>query len=391
MRHLKPYYIFTIAIIMVFFCGFLISMKTANGASMIERLKGLILLQVEQNGESWYVYPQKETRFYLGRPADAFDIMRYQGLGITNEDLAKIPVAGTSWTINSAMRDRVVGRILLQVEDNGEAWYVYPENEKRYYLGRPADAFSIMRSLGLGITDSDLTQLTIDPDSMERIATPDTSEEEPENPGWVWDETPPVLTNFMVEFGEYNSETGKAGDYYFEPMLEKVFGGFGRTVQDQDGQPKVLPTNDMFVSADTSIVSPLDAEVVMVTYQKDTEDYEVHVRPTFNSVWLINFDHITNLSSFIVEGANITAGQLLGNGSPWFGDSYLIELMITRDLNGSAEGYCPYDFMSSSLKASFESNLSALMSDWEAFKGDSTIYDESAYVKPGCLTNTAPG
>jgi hypothetical protein len=389
---LKRIYTYTLPplLIVIFLFGTLLITDTAFGATLMERLKGYILLQVEQNGESWYVHPAKDTRFYLGRPADAFDIMRFQGLGIANEDLNKIPVAGTSWEINSAMRDRVVGRILLQVEENGEAWYVYPENEKRYYLGRPADAFSIMRSLGLGITDNDLDQLTIDPDSMDIIVAPDTPEEEPDDPGWVWDETPPVLENFMVDFGTYNSETGKAGDYDFDIRLEKVFGDFGRTVQNELGEPKILPQMDMFVSSDTDIVSPMDAEVVMVTYQEDTEDYEVHVRPSFNSVWLVNFDHLKNLSSFIVEGANITAGQFLGNPSPW-GYFFLIELMITRDLGDGAVGYCPYDFMSSSLKESFESNLDTLMSDWETFKGDTTIYDESAYVKPGCLTSTAPG
>jgi hypothetical protein len=53
------------------------------------------------------------------------------------------------------------GRILLQVEKNGEAWYVYPPEKRRYYLGRPADAFQIMRELGLGISDRDLDQIAV--------------------------------------------------------------------------------------------------------------------------------------------------------------------------------------------------------------------------------------
>lgn len=55
--------------------------------------------------------------------------------------------------------DRVVGRILLQVEEHGEAWYVYPEDKKHYYLGRPADAFQIMREHGLRIANKDLAQI----------------------------------------------------------------------------------------------------------------------------------------------------------------------------------------------------------------------------------------
>jgi len=46
------------------------------------------------------------------------------------------------------------------VESHGEAWYVYPIDGLRYYLGRPDDAFSIMRQLGLGITNKDLATIS---------------------------------------------------------------------------------------------------------------------------------------------------------------------------------------------------------------------------------------
>ncbi|MFA6551772.1 MAG: hypothetical protein WCV41_04565 [Patescibacteria group bacterium] len=59
-----------------------------------------------------------------------------------------------------AASERLSGKILLDVERNGEGWYVYPENKKRYYLGRPDDAFKIMRELGLGITNADLAKIS---------------------------------------------------------------------------------------------------------------------------------------------------------------------------------------------------------------------------------------
>ena len=37
--------------------------------------------------------------------------------------------------------DHVLGKILLDVEQNGEAYYIYPKDKKAYYLGRLADAF----------------------------------------------------------------------------------------------------------------------------------------------------------------------------------------------------------------------------------------------------------
>ncbi|MEA2088394.1 MAG: serine protease, partial [Patescibacteria group bacterium] len=50
--------------------------------------------------------------------------------------------------VDNNLSKRVSGNILLQVEKNGEGWYVYPDNKKKYYLGRPADAFNVMRKLG---------------------------------------------------------------------------------------------------------------------------------------------------------------------------------------------------------------------------------------------------
>ncbi len=142
----------------IFVALFLIPVFT-NAETIEERLSGRILLQVEDNGEAWYVYPNDLKRYYLGRPYDAWNIMRSLGQGITNADLAQIPTDSDSWDGPEGMIDRLKGYILLQVEDNGEAWYVSPVNGKRYYLGRPDDAFSVMRFLGLGATTSDIFQI----------------------------------------------------------------------------------------------------------------------------------------------------------------------------------------------------------------------------------------
>ncbi len=134
----------------------------SHAATVAERVSGYIVLQVEKNGEAWYVYPKDLRRYYLGRPDDAFSIMRRLGLGITNANLAKIPVAGSKDAGDATLRSKLSGYILIQVEKNGEAWYVYPKTKQRYYLGRPADAYTIMRNLGVGITNADLAQIPAD-------------------------------------------------------------------------------------------------------------------------------------------------------------------------------------------------------------------------------------
>lgn len=59
-----------------------------------------------------------------------------------------------SW--NGKAPIKLSGKILIKVEDSGKAYYVNPADLQTHYLGRPADAFYIMRYLGLGITNKDL-------------------------------------------------------------------------------------------------------------------------------------------------------------------------------------------------------------------------------------------
>lgn len=140
---------FIIFLILIFVLG-LTPINFSNATSIATRLKGRILLQIESNGEAWYVNPDNEKRYYLGRPADAFQVMRKLGLGISNNDFN---------SFNGYAPSRLSGKILLKVEDSGKAYYVNPLDLKMHYLGRPADAFNIMRNLGLGISDNDLLQI----------------------------------------------------------------------------------------------------------------------------------------------------------------------------------------------------------------------------------------
>ncbi len=149
----------------VAFVSQIVIAQPAHALTMAERVYGRILLQTQQHGEGWYVDPVTKQRTFLGRPADAFRVMREFGLGITNANLAKIPVYTETRAGDVVFVNRLKGRILLQVEAHGEAWYVSPVNGKRYFLGRPADAFALMRNLGLGITDANLTLIPVHPNS----------------------------------------------------------------------------------------------------------------------------------------------------------------------------------------------------------------------------------
>ncbi len=132
----------------LFFCLY----KIVLAEDLSAQLKGRILLQVESHGEAWYINPDNGQRYYLGRPADAFNLMRTLGLGISNADFDKY---------SGAAPKRLAGKILLKVQDKGQAYYVNPVDLKFHYLGRPADAFAIMKMLGLGISNQNLNKIAV--------------------------------------------------------------------------------------------------------------------------------------------------------------------------------------------------------------------------------------
>jgi hypothetical protein len=183
-----------------------------RGGTLLNRLQGYILLQVEDHGEAWYVDNTSRKRFYMKDGPVAYEMLRKFGLGITNANLEKIPIgldarleetdsdndglpdkmeealgsdaydsdsdddgfadgdevrAGYSpissntakIRIDASLTNQLLGKIMLQVESRGEAWYLNPQDGKRYYMKDGASAYQLMRFLSLGITNQDLDQI----------------------------------------------------------------------------------------------------------------------------------------------------------------------------------------------------------------------------------------
>ncbi len=189
------------------------ALVTVNNANSIsQRLAGYILLQTEDKGQAWYLNPKDYKRYYLADGAAAYSIMRKAGIGITDSDLQKIPIGvdsrfagndsdgdllpdgleasigtdpenndsdGDGYADGSELKNgfdprgagklntdavftnKQKGRILLQIQKNGEAWYVNPQDGYRYYLGDGSLAFQIMRYLSIGISNSNLATVGI--------------------------------------------------------------------------------------------------------------------------------------------------------------------------------------------------------------------------------------
>lgn len=181
---------------------------------VVKKVAGRILLQVQSVGEAWYVDPLSRNKFYLQNGQAAFDLMRSFGLGISTANLEQIPLGwkgeiyqlpdadqdglsdkaeiavgsnprrrdsdedgyddlkelisgfspvrpNSKYQINAGLIKQMTGRIVLQVDRNGEAWYINPADGRRYFLADPETAYQVMRWLGMGISNNDLRQVMV--------------------------------------------------------------------------------------------------------------------------------------------------------------------------------------------------------------------------------------
>ncbi|MDP3900408.1 MAG: hypothetical protein Q8Q23_04995 [bacterium] len=166
----------------------MITVKNYTAAAdntLAERLRGKLLLQVEDRGQIWYVDENKKRRQLTAD--NAYGAFEELALGISDADLEAIPTAenflaetqdsdGDGYSdkteaqfgynlfgagkavFDNNLAKRLSGRLLLQVNDKGRIWYVNPDNLKKYEVRR-TNIMSLFRALALGITNDDLNKI----------------------------------------------------------------------------------------------------------------------------------------------------------------------------------------------------------------------------------------
>ncbi len=128
----------------------------APDMKLAKRLAGRLLLRVEKGGEIWYV-DTKEYKRYQVTFANALYVFQKLSLGISNANLAKIPVSGTKDVSNISLRNKMKGKMLLAVEDHGRIWYVDKDGYRHEVTW--ANLMDLFRKLALGITDANLAKI----------------------------------------------------------------------------------------------------------------------------------------------------------------------------------------------------------------------------------------
>ncbi len=124
--------------------------------TLVNRLKGNILLQVQTLGAAWYLNPINSKRYYLKDGATAYEMLRVFGLGVSETDYSKIEAG------NVTLKNRLKGKIILRAQSHGEAYYISPKDLSVTYLKDGQAAYQAMRNLGLGITDIDIAKIPIE-------------------------------------------------------------------------------------------------------------------------------------------------------------------------------------------------------------------------------------
>lgn len=178
---------------------------------MVLESKGTIVKQENDTNSFYYVAPSLNKILSLNNPWQVFELMAKEGIGISNNDLEKIPVGvldtvygkdtdkdGLSDEMEIALHTNInekdtdkdgftdkeeiinhysalealkqfvfdeeftkkqAGNILLQVEESGQAWYVNPSDNRRYFLGRPVYGFEVLKQLSKGFSKNELEAL----------------------------------------------------------------------------------------------------------------------------------------------------------------------------------------------------------------------------------------
>ena len=111
------------------------------------------------------------------------------------------------------------------------------------------------------------------------------------------------------------------------------------------------------------------------------DDYEIGVQSLNDTNYEVGYDHLVDVQ--VEMGEIITPGDTLGYPRPLFEGLGFFEIMINHHESGLS--YCPFYVFNPDKIKEYEEKITRLIQDWETFKKDTTIYDESAFAYPGCL------
>lgn len=204
------------------------------------------------------------------------------------------------------------------------------------------------------------------------------------------------IKHLGVDLDVYDSATNMAGDFLFTKAnfsagekLQMLFQEYGYVIpatNRADGKAISNPQPTFILPLGTKVHSLIDG-TVFDTPKLYSGDYSVHVIGA-NGELIFETEHVINVR--VKKGDKVKAGDVVGEVSDYSTQGYagfgLVEIGVLKGGNPPSH-LCPFDYLDDSIKDKTLKNITALQKSWEEYRGDSTIYDESKVVLPGCLSH----
>lgn len=199
------------------------------------------------------------------------------------------------------------------------------------------------------------------------------------------------IKSLGINLDEYDPSTGMAGDLKFTKTIfpsgmQMLFSEYGYEVAaNSAGAAKRNPQPTFIAPLGTKVMSLVDGEVVNIP-KLYSDDYSIHVQGSGSDL-TFETEHVINVK--VKVGDKVKAGQVIAEVSDYDAKNYdglgLFEIGVLKSGNPPSH-VCLFDYLDDSIKEKTLSQITSLKKSWEEYRGDSTIYDESKNVVPGCLT-----
>lgn len=197
------------------------------------------------------------------------------------------------------------------------------------------------------------------------------------------------IKHLGVNLDEYDPATNKAGDFAFTKAdleFDRIFFDYGFIVPASSAGPeKSNPQPTFILPLGTKVHALVDGEVFDVP-KLYSNDYSVMVQGE-GSELIFETEHVINVK--VKKGDKVKAGDVIAEVSDYDAKNYagmgLVEIGVLKGGNPPSH-VCPFDYLDDSIKDNTLKKITALQKSWEEYRGDSSIYDESKVVIPGCLT-----
>lgn len=201
------------------------------------------------------------------------------------------------------------------------------------------------------------------------------------------------IKHLGVNLATYDPATNRAGDFLFTKAkfdagetMQMLFMNYGFVIpatNRADRKASSNPQPTFILPLGTKVYSLVDG-TVFETPKLYSGDYSVQVQGDDGEL-IFETEHVINVK--VKKGDRVKAGDVVAEVSDYAVRGYagfgLVEIGVLKGGNPPSH-LCPFDYLDDSIKADTLNNITALQKSWEEYRGDSSIYDESKIVIPGC-------